>query len=64
MRERRWLEFLEACDFGLNYHPDKANVVEDALSQKSFHMVMFIVRELDVIEQFQRLEFGVRGDCE
>ena len=35
MRQRRWMEFLEDYDFTLHYHPDKANVVADALSRKS-----------------------------
>ena len=35
MRQRRWMEYLEAYDFTLHYHPGKANVVADALSQKS-----------------------------
>ena len=35
MRQCRWMEFLEDYDFTLHYHPDKANVVADALSQKS-----------------------------
>ena len=35
MRQRRWLEFLEDYDFTLHYHPGKANMVADALSQKS-----------------------------
>ena len=34
MRQRRWMEFLEDYDFTLHYHPDKANVVADALSRK------------------------------
>ena len=33
MRQRRWMEYLEDYDFTLHYHPDKANVVADALSQ-------------------------------
>ena len=36
MRQRRWMEFLEDYDFTLHYHPGKANVVADALSQKSW----------------------------
>ncbi|KAI5390343.1 hypothetical protein KIW84_075598 [Lathyrus oleraceus] len=55
MRQRRWLEFLKDYDFGLNYHPGKANVVADALSRKSLHMSMLMVRELDLIEQFRDL---------
>ena len=35
MRQRRWMKFLEDYDFTLNYHLGKANVVADALSQKS-----------------------------
>ena len=35
MRPRRWIEFLEDYDFTLHYHPGKANVVADALNQKS-----------------------------
>ncbi|GKC61841.1 putative reverse transcriptase domain-containing protein [Tanacetum coccineum] len=34
MRQRRWLEFLASYDFKIRYHPGKANVVVDALSQK------------------------------
>ena len=44
MRQRIWLEFLKDYDFGLNYHPGKANVVVDALSMKSLHMSMLMVR--------------------
>ena len=35
MRQRGWMEFLEDYDFTLHYHLGKANVVVDALSQKS-----------------------------
>ena len=35
MRQHRWMKFLEGYDFTLHYHPDKENVVADALSQKS-----------------------------
>src|ERR1051325_10101317 len=55
MRQRRWLEFLKDYDFGLDYHPGKANVVADALSMKSLHMSMLMVRELDLVEQFRDL---------
>nr|GEW09679.1 putative reverse transcriptase domain-containing protein [Tanacetum cinerariifolium] len=34
MRQRRWLEILTYYDCEIRYHPRKANVVEDALSQK------------------------------
>src|SRR5205809_1076859 len=35
LRQRRWLEYLSDYDFSLHYHPEKSNVVADALSRKS-----------------------------
>jgi hypothetical protein len=32
LRQRRWLEVIKDYDLGINYHPEKANVVTDALS--------------------------------
>ena len=55
MRQRRWLELLKDCDFNLSYHPRKANVIADALSRKSLHMSIIMVRELELIEQFRDL---------
>nr|GEW17713.1 reverse transcriptase domain-containing protein [Tanacetum cinerariifolium] len=34
MRHRRWLELLSDYDCEIRYHPEKANVVADALSRK------------------------------
>ncbi|GJU05353.1 putative reverse transcriptase domain-containing protein [Tanacetum coccineum] len=34
IRQRRWLELLSDYDCEIRYHPGKANVVADALSQK------------------------------
>ena len=51
MRQCRWLEFLKDYYFGLNCYPSKANVVADALSQKSLHLSAMMVRELEMIEQ-------------
>jgi len=50
MRQRRWLELLKDYDFGLNYHPGKANVVADALSRKTLHMSAMMVKELELLE--------------
>ena len=36
LRQRRWLELIKDYDMKLHYHPRKANVVEDALSRKSY----------------------------
>jgi hypothetical protein len=35
LRQRRWLELIKDYDLRINYHPGKANVVADALSQRS-----------------------------
>ena len=51
MRQRRWMEFLEDYDFTLHYHPGKANVVADALSQKSRGVLAGIAsREWQMLE--------------
>ncbi|GJU58851.1 putative reverse transcriptase domain-containing protein [Tanacetum coccineum] len=34
MRQRRWLKLLSDYYYELHYHPGKANVVADALSQR------------------------------
>jgi hypothetical protein len=35
MRQRRWLGLIKDYDLEIHYHPDKANVVVDALSHKA-----------------------------
>ena len=56
MRQRIWMEFLEDYDFTLHYHPDKENVVADALSQKSHGVLASIAsqewRMLETVGQF------------
>ena len=60
MRQRRWMEFLEDYDFTLHYHPDKENVVADALSRKSQGVLASIAtrewRMLETVGQF-RLQY-------
>jgi hypothetical protein len=46
LRQRRWLELIKDYDLGINYHPRKANVVADALSQRS-HVSQLVVEEFD-----------------
>ena len=57
MRQRRWMEFLEDYDFTLHYHPGKANVVADALNQKSQGVLASIAsrewRMLETVGQFR-----------
>ncbi|KAA3480573.1 DNA/RNA polymerases superfamily protein [Gossypium australe] len=35
LRQRRWLELIKDYELVIDYHPEKANVVTDALSRKS-----------------------------
>ena len=62
MRQRRWMEFLEDYDFTLHYHPDKENVVADALNQKSQGVLASIAsrecRMLEKVGQF-KLQYDV-----
>ncbi|MCI47451.1 hypothetical protein A2U01_0068693, partial [Trifolium medium] len=39
----------------LSYHPGKANVVADALSRKSMHMLSLMAKELELIVEFRDL---------
>nr|GFA25076.1 hypothetical protein [Tanacetum cinerariifolium] len=50
MRQRRWLELLKDYDTNIQYHPGKANVVADALSQKSGMIACFNFRILHDLE--------------
>ncbi|WVZ80118.1 hypothetical protein U9M48_027621 [Paspalum notatum var. saurae] len=36
MRQRRWLELIKDYQLEIHYHPEKANVVADALSRKTY----------------------------
>ena len=57
MRQRKWMEYLEDYDFTLYYHPSKANVVADALSQKSREVLVSVTSQewqmLETMGQFR-----------
>jgi hypothetical protein len=36
LRQRRWLELVKDYNLEIHYHPEKANVVANALSRKSY----------------------------
>ena len=61
MRQRRWMEYLEDYDFNLYYHSSKANVVADALSQKSLGVLASVAswewQMLEIMGQF-RLQYN------
>src|SRR3954463_7501004 len=60
MRQRRCLELIKDYDMNLQYHPGKANVVADALSQKVYANGLTI-GELpeDLCKQFKDLRLEV-----
>ena len=39
LRQHRWMELIKDYDCVIDYHPRKANVVEDALSRKSIQTI-------------------------
>lgn len=60
MRQRRWLIFFKDCDFELNYHLGKSNIVVDALSRNSLHILKLMVREMDLIDSLEIQAYCVR----
>ncbi|GJY54290.1 hypothetical protein Tco_0445954 [Tanacetum coccineum] len=56
MRQRRSLELLSDYDYEIRYHPGKANVVTDALSQKERSKPLR-VRALDTIMKSRNASF-------
>jgi hypothetical protein len=59
LRQQRWLKLIKNYDLGINYHPDKANVVADALSRRS-HLNILATRELlpEFYKEFEKLNLG------
>jgi hypothetical protein len=45
LKQKRWLELIKDFDLGINYHPGKANMVADALSQRS-HANQLVVKSI------------------
>ncbi|KAL0403807.1 UNVERIFIED_CONTAM: Transposon Ty3-I Gag-Pol polyprotein [Sesamum radiatum] len=51
MRQRRWLELIKDYDLSINYHPEKANRVADALSRKTHRLLgHMLVKQLESID--------------
>jgi hypothetical protein len=57
LKQRRWLEFIKDYDLGIYYHPGKANVVADALSQRS-HANHLVVKSIpsELCDEFAKLK--------
>jgi hypothetical protein len=60
LRPRRWLELIKDYDLGINYHPEKANVVADTLSRRS-HMSQLVVNSIpfELCEVFDKLNLRI-----
>jgi hypothetical protein len=54
------LELIKDFDLGINYHPGKANVVANALSQRS-HVSQLVVDSMpfELCEEFDKLNFRI-----
>jgi len=50
----------EGLRFELLYHPEKANVVADALSRKTVHTVHLMIKEVELLEQFKDMKLQVK----
>jgi hypothetical protein len=65
LRQRRGLELIKDYDLGINYHPGKANVVADALSQRS-HVSQLVVDSMpfELCEEFDKLNLKIVANTE
>jgi hypothetical protein len=59
------LELNKDYDLRINYHPGKANVVADALSQRS-HVSQLVVNSLpfELCEEFDKLNLSIVANTE
>ena len=56
MRQRRWLELIEDYELEVHYHPGKANVVAEVLSQKDHcHCLRVSPKDSTLCDDFRRL---------
>jgi hypothetical protein len=65
LRQVRWLELIKYYDLEINYHPGKANVVEDALSCKS-HVSQLVVDSMsfELCKEFNKLNLKIIANTE
>jgi hypothetical protein len=65
LRQRRWFELIKDYDLGINYHPEKANVVADALSRRS-HVSLLVMDSIpfELCEEFDKHNFRIIANTE
>jgi ribonuclease HI len=65
LRQRRWLELIKDYDLRINYHPGKANVVADALSQMSHvNQLVVVSMPFELREEFDKLNLRIIANNE
>jgi hypothetical protein len=59
------VELIKDCDLGINCHPGKANVVADALSERS-HVSQLVVDSMpfELCEEFEKLNLRIIANTE
>ncbi|KAJ3669525.1 hypothetical protein LUZ60_011475 [Juncus effusus] len=65
LRQRRWLELMKDYDISVEYHPEKANIVADALSRKRYAtMSACIVYDRRILDDLRKMdiELELPGD--
>jgi hypothetical protein len=65
LRQRTWLELIKDYDLGINCHPQKANVVADALSQRS-HGSQLVVENMpfELCKELDKLNLRIIANTE
>ena len=64
MRQRRWLELVKDYNCVIDYHPEKANLVADALSRKyAGFSANLITKQSKLLEDLQKLDIKVFVGC-
>jgi hypothetical protein len=64
-RQRRWLKLIKDYDLGINYHPEKANVVADAFSRRS-RVNQLVVKSIPskLCDEFDKLSLKIVANTE
>jgi hypothetical protein len=58
--QHKWLELIKDYDIEIHYHPGKANVVVDALSQKSYaNEMQMLSMTSELCSEFEHLNLGI-----
>ena len=60
MRQRIWLELMKDYDLTIHYHPGKANVVTDALSQKlGGSLAALLTQQTSLLKEIEKMQVEV-----